>query len=145
MLLHIFQIQSYLLLHDYLDIILLGIFCLFQQFVFVTELDGSRVSNARANIQHMHLFWYPIINIVTYLRTGTNKTHISNEHIDELWQFIKFIFTDKTPCTSNSFVLSTNGNKTPLVRTNPHRAELKDTEILVVPPNTYLPIKYRPL
>ena len=59
------------------------------RFCSVKVFYRSWVGDARANIQHMHLLRSPVVHVVTYLRTGTNKTHISNEHIDELRQFIE--------------------------------------------------------
>ena len=64
---HILQIQLYLLLHNHMDIVILRILSLLHQFVLVAKLDACRVSNSRTNIQHMHLFWCPIVHIFVWI------------------------------------------------------------------------------
>ena len=93
----------------------------------------------------MHLLWCPIIHIVTNLRPRTNKAHVAKEYINELWQLVELELTDKVPASRHARVVTTNSNKAPLVGPNPHRAELKNAEILVLKSYAHLAIKHRPL
>ena len=54
--LHIFQIQLYLLLHDYMNIVIFWIFSLFHQFILVTELDACRIGNAWTDMKDFNPF-----------------------------------------------------------------------------------------
>ena len=110
MILHILQIEFYFCLHYYLDIIFLGIFCIFHQLILISVLDGSWVCNSRPYIQHMHLLLSPIIDVMPYLWTRTYKRHIAYKHIYQLWQLIKLELSDKIPASCYAGIMSTNGH-----------------------------------
>ena len=59
-------IQHYLLLLNHMDIVILRVLSLLHQFVLVAKLDACRVGATRTYIQHMHLFWCPIVHIYVW-------------------------------------------------------------------------------
>lgn len=141
--LHIFQIQLYLLLHDYMNIVIFWIFSLFHKFILVTELDAGRVSNAWANVKDVHLLGSPVVHVVAHLRTRTDKAHVAKKDVDQLGKFIKLKLTDEVTRACYTWVAATDGNKTALIRANTHRAELKDAEILILITHTHLTVEHR--
>ena len=145
MVLHILQIQFYLLLHNHMDVVVLRILRFLHQLIFITKHDTCWICDTRGNVQHMHLLRCPVIHIMTHLWTRTHQTHIANEHVYQLWQLVKLIFADIIPRPSNAGVTPTNCDERPFVRPHSHRPKLEYSEILVVSTHTQLTIKNRPL
>jgi hypothetical protein len=80
----VFEIELDFLLHDDLDIVFLGVFSFFEEFILVAILDASGVSDAWSYIQHVHLLWCPVVDIVAHFWSWTYEAHIAYEHVDEL-------------------------------------------------------------
>ena len=120
------------------------IFPFLHQLILISELDRSRISNARPDIQHMHLLRSPKIHIMANLRTRPHQTHIPHDNIDKLRQLIDLEFSDKIPAASNPRIMPADSHQTPLVSSDTHRTKLENPGIPVMPPHTNLPIKHRP-
>lgn len=140
----IFEIDSQLVLHDDLHIILVGVGNLRQQFVLVAVADRGHVRNARTNVQHVQLFRSVYIDILPYLRPRSNKAHVPDEHVDQLWQFIEFVLADEISRPCNPRVMPAHRNQSLSIRAYPHRAELIQPEIPVVASDPCLEVKDRP-
>ena len=145
MLLYIFQIQLNLLLHNHLNVVLLGIFCFLHQLILIAELDAGWVCDARADVQYMHLLGRPVVHIVTNFWSWTYQAHIPKEHINQLRQFIELELTNKEPTLSHARIMTTDSHQTTFISPHPHGAELKNAEVLVLKAHAYLAIEHRPL
>lgn len=140
---YIFEIKAQFILHNYLDIIFVGVVRLFQQFVLVTITDGCHIGYARSDIENVHLLGSIHIHIFPHLGTWSDKAHVADENIYQLRQFIEFVLADKISGAGNTRVMPADGNKPILIGTDPHRTEFEQFEILIVASDTYLAIKDR--
>lgn len=143
--LYILQIEFDLFLHDYMNIIILRISSLLHQFILISELDASRISNARSYIQHMHLLWSPIVYIVANLWSWTHKTHVTNKHVNQLRKFIKLVLSDVITRAGNSRIPATDGDQGTLISPYSHRTELENAEIPVMSSHSHLAVEHRSL
>lgn len=139
----IFEIKTQFVLHDYLYIIFVGVVRLFQQLVFVAITDGCHIGYSRSDIEDVHLLGSIHIHIFPHLRTRSHKTHVADENIYQLRQFIEFVLADEISGAGNTRVMPTDGDKSFLIGTDPHRTELEQFEILIIASDTYLTVKYR--
>ena len=73
---------------DSIDIVILWITSLLHQFILIAELYTGRIRYTRPNIQYIHLFSSPIVYIMAYFWTRSNKTHIPHKNINQLRQLI---------------------------------------------------------
>ena len=76
-----------------------------------------------------------------HFRSGANKRHIPDEYIYQLRQFIKFELPYKVTGARDTRIMPTDSNETTLITPNPHRPELKDSEIFIVPSHADLSVE----
>lgn len=92
---NVFEIKAQFILHNYLDIIFIGVVRLFQQLVFVTITDGCHIGYTRSDIENVHLLGSIHIHIFPHLGTWSDKAHVADENIYQLRQFIEFVLADE--------------------------------------------------
>lgn len=136
MVLHILQIQFYLLLHNHMDVVVLRILRFLHQLIFITKHDTCWICDTRGNVQHMHLLRCPVIHIMTHLWARTHQTHIANEHVYQLWQLVKLIFADIIPRPSDT------GSRPPIVTSDPLSAPTRiDRNLNILKSLLFLPTR----
>ena len=76
-------------------------------------------------------------------RPWADEAHVSFEDVDELRQLVQFVLAYPVAGAGYSRVPAAYGYKSFLVRTDAHGAEFQQTEVLVVPSHSCLPVEYR--
>lgn len=140
---NVLEVDAELVLHHYVAVVLLGVGGLLQKLVLVAVADGSHVSDAGTDIQDMQLFRGVEVDVLPNLWSGTYQAHVPDENVDELRQLVQLVLADVIAGTGHPRVMSADGDKSLLVRTHPHRAELEQAEVLVATAYPYLTVEHR--
>ncbi len=106
--------------------------------VFIDVLDGGPVSDAWPYCQYPLLFFGIEVNILTDLRSWSDKAHLAGENIYQLRQLVKFVFPEMVTDIRYPAVAVADGKAPFLIRIRPHRPELEYPEVPVVFPNPQL-------
>ena len=91
----------------------------------------------------MHLFRRIHVYILAYFRPWAYEAHISDKHIDKLWELIELVFADEIAGTCDTWIMPADSDEFLLIGSYLHRAELIDTEILIMPSHSHLTIENR--
>lgn len=139
----VFEVDAELVLHDSVAVELLGVGGLLQQLVLVAVADGGHICDAGADVQDVQLLRGVEVYVFADFRPWTDEAHVSFKDVDELRQLVQFVLADVVAGAGYSRIPAAYGYKSFLVRTDAHGAEFQQTEILVVPSHSCLPVEYR--
>ena len=138
---HVFKIELYLVLHNHVNVVLVGVFGTFEEFVFVAVAYRSRIGDAWSYIEDVELFFGPEVDIVPDFGTRANQTHFAFEDVDELRKFVKFVFADEVSGACYPWVAAADSYEAALVGACPHGSEFVQEEIPVSTADTRLPVE----
>ena len=140
------QIQSYVPMLHIPDVALNALFHLPELFGLATT-SGDLCPSGDAGLAEVpyHVFVNQLavhLGMCEHVRTGTDQTHVTNEHIEELWQFVNVIFPNEVAEGELARVVL-GGLLAVGVLVDVHRAELIAPECLAVEPGTLLTEEHR--
>ena len=138
----IIEVDSHLVRPDDIVIVPFWVDLLSKHFFFVTILDAGRTCYARPKLENPTVIALQLVGIARYIGTRPDKTHLSNQYIDEFCEAIHLAVTQPMADTRDARVAS-NGD-TVALSLLVHGAELEDTEGLSVFSNTPLHKEDRP-
>lgn len=94
--------------------------------LFLTQSDGCQAGNAGPHVKHRRKAFGGLRYRTCRRRSWSNKAHVANEHIPELWQFVDMPMSEDTPQTRRSKRLVPAGRQTVVTAT--HRAQFPHQE-----------------
>ena len=137
----VFEIDAQLVGHEDLDVVFVGVGCLCQQLVLVAVAYRRHIGDARTHVQDVQLLRRVHIDVFPYLGARSHETHVADEDVDQLRQFVELVFAYEVPRPCNTRVVSAYRNQSLPVCSHTHRAELVQPEIPIVASHPCLPVK----
>ena len=79
---YILEVDGQLVLHDHINIKLIGIFCFLEQLILIAITNRCQIGDTWTDIKHSHLFLGIHIHILAHLWTGAHQTHVAHKYIN---------------------------------------------------------------
>ncbi len=116
-----------------------------QEFIFISEFYRGMIRYARRNGEHNFFYVFRVMSHIFWnLRTRTDKTHFPFQDIDQLWQFIEFVFSQESSTFGDPRILSDRYLSSFLFGIHCHRTKFEYPKWDFIFSHTELPKEYRP-
>ena len=109
----------------------------------MAELQRGKIRNARAQVQYLTLRFGVKCHIAGHFRPWADKTHVAEENIEDLGEFVEFCPPEQAPDLSDPVVIPYGDGTAQLFGVDNHGPELEDIEWPSAQAHTLLPEYYR--